>query len=249
MYNRNNDKIICITAAFNEEFYIDRLLRKLRKYCYKIVVVDDGSTDGTSKILTKYKNIHVLHNSKNIGKSDSIIKAAKFIKNKYVDIQYVLLIDSDLQHDPDEIPKFLNKIKLSCSDLIVGVRDLSSIDMPIPRQIWNRLISSLHTYILRIKITDSQSGYRMFKTKSFLKAALALKEKGYLLESEMNYQAKINNLSISEIRIKTIYQKYKLKNDYMLILIFRVFLIFVYMLKIVLTPIFAKWRLLTDDYL
>jgi glycosyltransferase involved in cell wall biosynthesis len=242
MFNKNKERIVCITPARNECIFLEKLIKKLNKYCTKIVIIDDGSTDDTLKILKK-ENVSLIINSKTIGKAASIVKAYQSLLHDDFDYNYVLLIDSDLQHDPDEIPKLLDELKNNNKDIVIGRRNLQSLEMPPIRRIWNKYISFIIKFLFKLDLVDSQSGFRLFTKKSFKQILALVKTNGYLLETEADLIMKNLNLSYSEVEIKTVYQKIKLKNDSIFFLILRMLRIFFYILYVFFSQIFLSYRL------
>ncbi len=116
--------ITIIIPVFNEFKNIDKLIKKIfnLKIKKQLIVVDDGSNDGTLDILNKYKkkiNKLILH-KKNLGKGAAIISAKKHIHGRYVAIQ-----DADLEYNPNDLIKIYNHIKKSNLNAVYGSRVLN----------------------------------------------------------------------------------------------------------------------------
>ena len=123
-------KFSIIIPIFNEKKNISELVsqikRRLKKFKYEIIIIDDSSTDGTQKVLKtlikKYKNLRVIfRNSKDRDLSKSCRDG--FEKSKY---QNLLVMDGDLQHNPIYIPKMVEIFKKKNSDFVIGIRDLKN---------------------------------------------------------------------------------------------------------------------------
>lgn len=148
----------------NEEKNIQILYSKLRQVLnktgksYELIFIDDGSTDNSFKILEKLrkvdKKIKIIQFGKGYGKSYALSAGFSLAKGKYI-----ITMDGDLQDDPEEIPKFLEKIK--GLDLVVGWRykRRDPITKKLPSKIFNKLTSML----TGIKIHDCNCGFKIFR--------------------------------------------------------------------------------------
>ena len=195
-------KFWVIVPAYNEENRISAVLEKIKKYCQDIIVVDDGSTDKTSDVAKK-EDIIVLRHIVNLGKGAALKTGCDFaLKN---DAKKIIVIDADGQHDPDEIPNFLNA--LESSDIVFGYRTMKK-SMPFVFKLGNWFINKVAEMLFGIRIKDSQCGYRAFTDEAYKR--MRWKSTGYYVESEMIVNAGKKHLSYDEIPIKTIYaDRYK----------------------------------------
>ncbi len=195
-------KIFAVIPAYNEEKQISRVVKKTKKYVNNVVVVDDGSKDKTKDTAKKSKAI-VLQHLVNLGKGAALKTGCDYaVKNK-ADI--IIVIDADAQHNPDDIPKFLENLKND--DIILTYRRLNK-NMPFILKFGNLFINKTINFLYGIKIKDSQCGYRAFTAKAYKK--LRWKASDYSMESEMIAKIGKYKLSYKEIPIETIYSdKYK----------------------------------------
>jgi glycosyltransferase involved in cell wall biosynthesis len=193
--------IVAVVPAFNEEKRIVDVLKTLKQYVDRIIVVDDGSSDRTSEVSKKYALVvrHII----NVGKGGALRSGAK--KAIQLKAKRIVFIDSDGQHDPSEIKKFIEKLDKGY-DLVQGVR--STKEMPFMKKIGNSMINSLFSMIFGLKVSDTQSGYKAFKTGIYPK--IEWKSNDYFVETEILANAGKNGLRYAEVPIKTIYrEKYK----------------------------------------
>jgi glycosyltransferase involved in cell wall biosynthesis len=199
---KRKQKIFAVIAALNEEKHISEVIRGVKKYISNIIVVDDGSTDKTSqKAITS--GAFVLRNIINCGKGNAIKTGCDYAVKNGATI--MLLIDGDMQHDPDEIPKLLKALK--GNDIVFGYREFKG-QMPIIYSFGNWFINFSTRIMFGINLKDTQCGYRAF-TRSAYKN-IRWKSGNYSMESEMIANASKSKLNHSEVRIKTIYQdRYK----------------------------------------
>jgi len=191
-----------IVAAYNEEKYIGDVLKRIKKYIDEIIVVDDGSKDKTSKIAEESGAI-VLRHVINLGKGAAIRTGCEYALKKGV--KNIILIDADGQHDPKEIPNFLNALK--DHDVVFGCRKFDK-NMPIVLKFGNWTLRATTKALYGICLKDTQSGYRAFKADAYKK--IRWQASDYSMESEMIANLGKTKLTYTEIPIETIYSdKYK----------------------------------------
>ena len=195
-------KIFAIIPAYNEEKRINKVVKKTKKYVNNVVVVDDGSKDKTKDTAKKSKAI-VLRHLVNLGKGAALKTGCDYaVKNKG---DILIVVDADAQHDPNEIPKFLEKLKKY--DVVLAYRK-SNKNMPFILKFGNWFLNKTISFLYGIKIKDGQCGYRAFTAKAYRK--LRWNASDYSMESEMIAKIGKYKLSYTEIPIKTIYSdKYK----------------------------------------
>lgn len=196
------NKIFAIIPAYNEEKRINKVIKETKKYVDNVIVVDDGSKDKTKDVAKKGKAV-VLRHLVNLGKGAALKTGCDYaVKNK-ADI--IIAIDADAQHDPNEIPKFLENIKKY--DVVLAYRKPNK-NMPLVLKFGNWFLNKTISFLYGIKIKDSQCGYRAFTAKAYRK--LRWKASDYSMESEMIAKIGKYKLSYTEVPIETIYSdKYK----------------------------------------
>ena len=203
-------KIAILIPAFQAEKTISTLLNEIEKITTTIqdevitIVVNDGSTDSTEKIASNFPIILLKHET-NKGKGAALKTGFAFAINQNVDA--VLTIDADLQHETIYVKQFINEFKKGNFDLIIGNRINRFSNMPIHRQLSNLVTSFLVTAKSKIKIPDSQSGYRIISTK--ILKTLTLNHDGFILETELLINAARSKFRIGSIPISTIYSNSK----------------------------------------
>ncbi len=201
------NKILIVIPAFNEEKNIGNLLKKVSSVfsLKNVLVVDDGSKDKTS-LIAKKSGTKVLSLRSNQGKGLALRAGFDFtIKNGY---DAVITMDGDGQHDPGEIPRFLEKFRESGADLIVGTRKHNLSDMPFLRFFANNTSSLVTSILSGVRIHDSQSGFRIIKKK--LLKEINLMTNRFQMETEIIIKAARAGFSIKELPICTIYfEKFK----------------------------------------
>ena len=177
---------------------LPNLLDELKILNYSdIHIVDDGSNDGTNEFLDNSEFSWSFH-KKNQGKGAAILTGAKWaIRNEY---NWILTIDSDLQHSPQIISNFLD-LKDKETLVLGSRRNLTS--MPLQRRFSNKISSLLLSIRSNHLFKDSQCGFRLIPTKLFKN--LRFFYSGFQFESEILIKAVMSGYKITHVDIPTIY--------------------------------------------
>ncbi|AEC51100.1 hypothetical protein PNA2_0182 [Pyrococcus sp. NA2] len=184
-----------IIPAYNEEKNIGNVLKRIPKFVDEIIVVDDGSTDGTSIIAENF-GAEVVKLERNSGKGVALREGIKIAKG-----EIVVFLDADGQHDPQEIPKLIEPIVTNRADFVIGRRVIKAGKRPIIRKISNFITTTLVRIKTGIKIEDSQSGFRAIK-REFLPD---IESQRYEVETEVLLKAIKRGARISEVEVSTRY--------------------------------------------
>jgi glycosyltransferase involved in cell wall biosynthesis len=194
-----------IIPALNAAQTLGELLKRVQQYvpAELIIVVDDGSTDSTAAIASALK-AHVIRHAVNGGKGAALKSGFSHVLSRN-EISEVIVLDADLQHDPDEIPMFLERWRRGDVHMIVGARRQLGSMMPFHRRLSNVITSALVSARAGVMIKDSQSGYRCISTKVL--AAVDMVSDGYEAETEFLIRAARKGFIIDSIPIATIYGK------------------------------------------
>ena len=187
-----------LIPSYNSNKQLDQLIKKIKdKLNNQIIVVDDGSPN---PIKINYNDISLIQNEDNMGKGLSLQRGFQFAKQK--GFKNVITMDSDLQHDPDELSLFLDVQE--DVDFVLGFRERDA-SMPISRKFSNWITSKIISSLTKITIKDSQCGYRRYSLSAI--ENFDYTETGFQFESEILIKA-INEKSIVEqVKVSTIYDK------------------------------------------
>lgn len=179
-------KIGIVIPAYNvEERLQDVLLKSLKTIPGKrIFVVDDGSSDSTADIAVS-NGVLLFKHDNNKGKGEALKTGFQLILKNNLD--GVITLDGDGQHDPDDIPRFISIQEEENADLVLGSRQYRIGEMPVDRICSNRLSSLIVSLVSGKWIPDSQCGYRLIRS-SVLKN-IRLFSNHYELESELLIKA------------------------------------------------------------
>jgi dolichol-phosphate mannosyltransferase len=198
--------VLIAVPVFNESKYVDAVLRAVHRYSDNILVVNDGSTDGTTEILEKHTYIQVVSHEVNAGYGQSLINAFNFACENGFD--WIITIDCDYQHEPSYIPHFYFEIEKDDVDIISGSRYLrrmkwASTTAPADRIAINRKITDVLNRNLTLGLTDAFCGFKAYRTKAIFR--LKLTERGYGLPLQLWIRASQAELRIREIPVPLIY--------------------------------------------
>jgi glycosyltransferase involved in cell wall biosynthesis len=194
-------KVVAAIPCFNEERFIGSVVLKTKGYVDEVMVIDDGSTDRTALVAEKAGAIVIRHES-NQGKGAAVSTAFEWARE--TGCRALVLLDGDGQHEPADIPSLLQPVLEGRADMVVGSR-LLHIKSHIPRvrALGQRILTFFTNLGSRVKLTDSQSGFRAFSPKAI--EALSFAEKGLSVESEMQFLAKDANLQVVEVPVSVLY--------------------------------------------
>jgi glycosyltransferase involved in cell wall biosynthesis len=193
----NNAYVIACIPAYNESKTISNLVQQTKKYVTEVIVYDDGSVDNTCE-LARTAGATVIRSSINKGYGVAIKSLFQAAKQKNADV--MITLDSDGQHDPDQIPDVLEPILEDQCDISIGSRFLNPIDkqkVPMYRSFGIRTITKLTSTGSLRNITDAQSGFRAFNKRAFWN--MNLFEEGMAVSTEILLLAKEKNLVIKEV--------------------------------------------------
>lgn len=190
-------KTFAVIPAYNEEKRIGSVIKKTKKYVKNIIVVDDGSRDRTFEVAEKLKVVVAKHPI-NLGKGAALKTGCEIAIRKGAEI--IVLIDSDGQHNPHEIPKLIKS--LDDSDIVFGCRELSK-NMPFTMRFGNWFIRLTMHVLFGIKLKDTQCGFRALTKQAYKKIRWSSTD--YAVESEMIANSGKKNLKFKPVDVETIY--------------------------------------------
>lgn len=200
--NAISEKKICVLIpTYNNEKTLQRVIDGVLDYTENIIVVNDGSTDSTPKILNHYSQINVINLPENKGKGNAL--KLGFRKAKELGFHYAITIDSDGQHYPDDIPVFVEALLNEKQDiLLIGNRNMSQDGIPKKSSFGNRFSNFWFWFETGIKLEDTQSGYRLYPLHKIPKKYFTPK---FEFEIEIIVRTAWRHIPVKNIPIKVLY--------------------------------------------
>ncbi|MFH0836638.1 MAG: glycosyltransferase family 2 protein [Candidatus Aenigmatarchaeota archaeon] len=188
--------IIAVMPAHNEEKCIKEVVMKTKKYVDKIILIDDASSDRTYEI-AKTLPVVLIRHKKNTGLGGALRSGfRKSLSLAKKDDDIIITIDADGQHIPEEIPKFVKKIKQNY-DFVLGCRDLSKY--PLVKKIGNKFLSTMTNLFSGTNLRDTESGFRAFTRLAL--SRLQLKADRYEIAVEIIKEVGRNKIKSANVYI------------------------------------------------
>ena len=198
-------KLTIIIPAYNEIKTIQDIINKIFniKIQKQIILVDDHSSDGTKEVIQKNKDKidKIIFHDINKGKGSAIKSAQEFVQGEYVVIQ-----DADLEYDPNDLISLLFEIENKRSKVVYGSRVLNNIQNKKSqnfshgmRIFGNIFLTKLSNLINKQNLTDAHTCYKMFKSNLF--KSIKLEESGFSFCPEITTKISLLDIEISEIAI------------------------------------------------
>jgi glycosyltransferase involved in cell wall biosynthesis len=197
-------KVSIIVPCYNELNTIEEIVLRLLKYVKydkEIIIVDDGSSDGTEDIIRNKLSSQVsklIQNDKNYGKGYSVRKGIQAATGDIIVIQ-----DADLEYHPSDLNKLIEPIKNGFADVVYGSRFISTEERRVLNywhSVGNYFLTFLSNVFTNINLTDMEVGYKVFKSE--ILKNIDLKENRFGFEPEVTAKISNKNIRIFEVGIK-----------------------------------------------
>lgn len=199
-------KAAVMIPAFNEQGRIGQVVHRVREFVDDILVVDDGSTDATAAE-AEAAGARVIKHEGNRGKGVALNTGFADVRARGFDV--VITLDADGQHDPADLPRFLEAYQRTGFPVLVGNRMASSDTMPLVRRMTNRFMSWLLSREMKQYVPDTQCGYRLFRCDVI--PLVATHSERFAAESEILLHVAERGIRIGAIGVATIYRDEKSK--------------------------------------
>jgi glycosyltransferase involved in cell wall biosynthesis len=194
--------VLALLPAHNEQATVREVLEGVLRHVDRALVVDDGSDDDTGAQAARVDGTEVLRIPRT-GKGGAL--RAGFARAVAAGFDWVMTIDSDGQHDPDEVPSFLAVAHAEGVPFVVGSRCADLAVMPWLRRATNRTMSWWLSRLARQEIPDTQNGFRLIATAVLREIPLTTCH--FETESELLVAASRRGFRIGSVPIRTIYRK------------------------------------------
>lgn len=229
----NNKKCCVIVPTYNNSGTLKIVLDGVLKYTQNLIVINDGSTDETKRILSSYSNIHIIENKENQGKGYSLRKSfTEALKKGY---DYAVTIDSDNQHSTDDLPKFIASLEENPDSLIIGARNMDQEGIPGKSSFGHKFSNFWYWVETGIKLPDTQTGYRLYPLKKL--SGMKFFTKKFEFEIEVLVRAAWKSIPITSIPVSVYYppegeriSHFRPFRDFTRVSILNIFLVFLALL-------------------
>ena len=193
------ERWLAALPVFNEVRYVTEVLDQVRNYADNILVVDDGSTDGTSEVLRKRTDINLIQHDQNRGYGAALCTAFEYAIEEGYD--GIVTLDCDGQHQPTRIPRFIEAA--AAADIVSGSRYLKTYqgdDAPPPERLFiNRRITFELNQRLGLNLTDAFCGFKAYRTEALKQ--LRITDQGYAMPLQVWVEAAAAGLRVIEIPV------------------------------------------------
>ena len=193
-------KSVAIIPAYNEEVALGSIILRTLQYVDEVIIVNDGSDDKTVEV-ARLAGAEIINHATNLGKGEALKSGFSAIG----DVDVVVTIDGDGQHNPDEIPSLIKPVIEDGADLVNGSRYMNGPEENTPayRRVGQQVLDNATNISAGIKVTDSQSGFRAFSPAAC--ECFRFYDTGFGIESEMLVDVAEAGLKIVEVPITVRY--------------------------------------------
>lgn len=190
-----------IIPTYNNEKTLAAVINGVLDYTNQVIVVNDGSTDSTSHILSAFTNVDIVSYTKNKGKGFALRKGLRFAWEK--GYKYAITIDSDGQHYVTDLPKFLEKLDESPNAIIIGSRNMDQSSVPGKSSFGHKFSNFWFRFETGINAPDTQSGFRLYPLEPLHKMTFFTRK--YEFEIEVIVRAAWKGVEVTSVPIQVYY--------------------------------------------
>jgi len=197
------DLVWCVIPVYNNRAMVKRVAMECRALLQNVLVIDDGSTDADVAALLDGIGVSVVRHGTNLGKGQAILTASRYIEERGG--CYMITIDADGQHFPDDIEMFLPLLREDRPSIIIGSRDFNTENVPASSRFGRRFANFWLKVETGLTIDDCQSGFRAYPVQYLNK--LEFKGRNYDFEAEVLAKAAWAGIELKSVLIKVAYPK------------------------------------------
>jgi dolichol-phosphate mannosyltransferase len=201
---------VVIIPTYNEKENIEAIIRAVfaLKTTFDVLVVDDNSPDGTSKIVNNIQEefstrLHLEVRTKKAGLGTAYVHGFKWALQR--DYPFIFEMDADFSHNPNDLEKLFTACQSEVADVVIGsryVRGVNVVNWPLSRVLLSYFASIYVKFITGMKVHDSTAGFICYKRKVLESINLnKIKFVGYAFQIEMKYRAYVKGFKVVEVPI------------------------------------------------
>jgi len=194
------DQVWAIIPALNAEGSVGKVIDRTKEYIPRVIVVNDGSTDRTAEVSLS-RDIEVISIPVNRGKGYALRRGFAHALNK--GCRAILTLDADGQHDPGDIPKFLQVHERDADAILIGSRMAQAEWFPRQRYYSNRVAVFFISRALGQFLEDTQCGFRLYPAKAI--GSIKLTTCHFQMETEVLLRAARQGIRLSSVPVRNIY--------------------------------------------
>lgn len=207
----NTSDSIIIIPTYNEKENIEKIIRAIfsLQKDFNILVIDDGSPDGTAAIVKRLmaeefaNRLFIIEREGKLGLGTAYIRGFKWALEHGYD--YIFEMDADFSHDPNDLPRLYSACADEGYDVAIGSRYISGVNVvnwPIGRVLMSYFASRYVRFITGFKVNDTTAGFKCYKRRVLNTIELdKIKFKGYAFQIEMKYTAYKIGFKIKEVPV------------------------------------------------
>ena len=190
-----------VIPTYNNDRTLGGVIAGVRRYCADIFVVNDGSTDRTAEVLASTEGIRTIAYARNRGKGYALRRGLRAARE--AGFRYALTIDSDGQHYPDDIARFIERIERRPDTLLIGARNLTADNMPARNTFANRFSNFWYLVETGRRLEDTQSGFRLYPLRRLGRLRSLCSR--YEFEAEVIVRAAWRGVEVENIPVRVYY--------------------------------------------
>lgn len=195
------NKACVLIPTYNNASTIPAVVEQVLQYTSHLVIVNDGSTDDTKEVLTRFPQVNVVSYEQNRGKGYALRQGFK--EATRLGYEYAIAIDSDGQHYPSDLIKFLEQIEKTPGALIVGARNMDQENVPVKSSFGNRFSNFWFWVNTGVELPDTQSGYRLYPLEKLADKKYFTRK--YEFEIEVMVRASWSGIPVISIPVSVYY--------------------------------------------
>jgi len=195
---------VALVPSYNEEDHIKELIARLKKIPnLKTIVVDDGSADSTGDVV-KRLGVTLIKHAKNKGKAEAIKTGFDYILKNYSKVNYVVLLDADMQYYPEDAIKLIKPLENGEADFVTGYRDWSTV--PFRHRLGNFVWKTTFNLLFGTNFKDTNCGYMALNRRT-MEVMSRILHGGYILENAMFVEAVKRRLRVNQVPVRVVYNE------------------------------------------